>query len=209
MLDYEEMCIALHLIYRCLDGEPVPLALNAQLVPPHRRGSHASTGSAALSRRDSAQLPPARPRPPSAGPLQSQMADMSIGVYASRAAFIADNLRRPPSVPVGGVQVLPHSVSGSMASSPGHRRLSGVAAGDNEVATAFAPQKSAVPPARPRPPSAGRLSGATVNFGFVSNRLYTCRRLPLSTNGLCRWANMRHSSINLIRTTINSSTAVT
>ena len=31
MLDYEEMCIALHLIYRCLDGEPVPLTLNAQL----------------------------------------------------------------------------------------------------------------------------------------------------------------------------------
>lgn len=51
MLDREEMCVALHLVYRALENDPVPAALPPSMVPPSKRkGSQASLAS--LSRKN-------------------------------------------------------------------------------------------------------------------------------------------------------------
>ena len=43
-LDFEEMCVALHLVYRCLEGVPVPSSLDPAIVPPKYRKEGATRG---------------------------------------------------------------------------------------------------------------------------------------------------------------------
>ena len=149
-LDFEEMCIALHLIYRCLDGEQVPSTVQSSLIPPHRRSTvgsrpHSEMSMASPGRRPSGAQ--GRPRPASA---QSDTGSRFRLVENSQLMRLGT---RSPTVPVGGVQVLPPASSAM-------RRLSGAA--DHEVSAAFGGSPNKVPPARPRPPSTGRLSGTTV-----------------------------------------------
>lgn len=83
MLDRDEMCVALHLVYRALENDPVPVALPYSMVPPAKR----KTSQAGIMNAGSV-LPLSRKSTLTGGQIKVTYSDNSRSFYKFSAYYL-------------------------------------------------------------------------------------------------------------------------